>query len=91
MDETHSIIAYCISTIDKDDKKTGEIDSLYVDTSSRNSGVGKVLMDKAIEWLISKGTQTQRLVVGIGNEDVLSFYEQFHFYPRSIKLERVMN
>ncbi len=86
----HLIIAYCFSTIDKDVEKTGEIDSLYVDKAYRNSGVGKILMDKAIAWLISKGTETQRLVVGTGNEDILSFYEQFHFYPRSIKLERVV-
>ncbi len=89
IEETNSIIAYCISTIDKNDEKTGEIDSLFVDKNFRNYGVGKTLMEKAIEWLIIKGTETQRLVVGAGNEDVLSFYKQFDFYPRSIKLERM--
>ncbi len=46
-------------------------------------------MNKAMEWLALKETETQRLSVGVGNEDVLSFYKQFDFYPRSIKLERM--
>ncbi len=89
LDETNSIVGYCISTIDKDDGKIGEIDSLFVDKAYRNFGVGKTLMNKAMEWLALKETETQRLSVGVGNEDVLSFYKQFDFYPRSIKLERM--
>ncbi len=86
-DETNSIIGYCICTIDRIDESIGEIDSLYVEQNHRDSGIGKTLMDKAIEWLLSKETVTQRLFVGSGNEQVLAFYEKFDFYPRNIILE----
>ncbi len=87
--ENNSIIAYCVSTIEKLDVKVGEIDSLYVDQTYRNYGIGKALIEKAVKWLVSKDTEKQILTVGTGNENVLSFYEQFDFYPRSIKLERI--
>ncbi len=88
-DENNSIIAYCVSTIDKNDLKVGEIDSLLVDQAYRKFGIGKTLVEKAIEWLLLKDTEKQILTVGTGNEEVLTFYERFDFYPRSIKLERI--
>ncbi|MDX9694188.1 MAG: GNAT family N-acetyltransferase [Bacteroidales bacterium] len=89
VDETNSIIGYCISTVDRIDESIGEIDSLYVEQIYRDSGIGKTLMNKAIDWLLSKNTITQRLFVSSGNEQVLSFYEKFGFYPKNIKLERI--
>jgi ribosomal protein S18 acetylase RimI-like enzyme len=87
--ESNQIIGYCISTIDNEDNRIGEIDSIYVDQSYRKSGLGKQLVDRAIQWLKSNGTETQKLLVGVGNEQVLGFYEQFDFYPLHIVLQRI--
>jgi diamine N-acetyltransferase len=87
--QNQRIIGYCISTIDKDDSKTGEIDSIFVDEAYRKSGLGKQLVDRAIQWLIFNNTETQKLLVGVGNEQVLEFYKQFDFYPLHIVLQRI--
>jgi ribosomal protein S18 acetylase RimI-like enzyme len=83
------IVGYCISTIDKEDSKIGEIDSIFIDEAYRKSGLGKKLVDKAILWLKSNNTETQKLLVGVGNEQVFDFYKQFDFYPLHIVLQRI--
>jgi len=88
-DNENNIIGYCISTIDREDENIGEIDSIYVDEIYRKTGIGKQLMDKAIDWLIWKRTKVQRLEVGAGNEQVLEFYTQFDFHPLNIMLQRL--
>ena len=81
VDGENRAIGYCISTIDKTNPKVGEIDSIYIDESHRESGLGKQLINNAIDWLIEKGTTEQNLLVGVGNEKVLDFYKQFDFFP----------
>jgi len=83
------IIGYCISTIDKENNKTGEIDSIYIDETHRKCGLGKTLINRALDWLISKGTTEQKLLVGVGNERVLDFYKQVNFLPLHIVLQRI--
>jgi len=85
----NKIIGYCISTIDKEDDKVGEIDSIYIDESYRKSGLGKQLVERAILWLKSNNTETQKLLVGVGNEQVIDFYKQFDFFPLHIVLQRI--
>ena len=90
IDEIDSkIVGFCISTIDKEDNKIGEIDSIYIDEDYRKTGIGKQLLDKAILWLKSNNTETQKLLVGVGNEQVFDFYKQFDFYPLHIVLQRI--
>jgi len=89
VDGENRAIGYCVSTIDKENPNVGEIDSIYIDESCRESGLGKQLINNAIGWLIEKETTEQQLLVGIGNEKVLEFYKQFHFYPRHIVLQRI--
>lgn len=83
------IIGYCISTIYREDMSIGEIDSIFIDKCYRNSGLGKKLIDRAINWLESNNVETLKLLVGVGNEGVLNFYKQFNFYPLHIVLQRV--
>jgi len=89
VDGENRAIGYCVSTIDKTNPKVGEIDSIYIDASHRDSGLGKQLINNAIDWLIEKETTEQHLLVGVGNEKVLDFYKQFNFYPRHIVLQRI--
>jgi len=84
-----NIVGYCISTIDKEDDKIGEVASIYVQQEYRGLGLGTQLMTKATEWLQSQGAQTQKLFVGAGNESVLDFYRRFGFVPWRIELQQV--
>ena len=88
-DENNILIGYCISSIEKGNNLTGEIDSVYIEESHRKSGLGTQLIQNAIDWLTTKGTVEQKLLVGIGNEKVLDFYKQFDFYPLHIVLQRI--
>jgi len=84
---SNQIIAYCISTIDKDNEKIGEVDSLFVDKEYRKTGIGKQLMNNAINWLMMHKTETQKISVAAGNETVMEFYKQLGFYPRNTVLQ----
>jgi ribosomal protein S18 acetylase RimI-like enzyme len=88
-DENNILIGYCISSIEKGNNLTGEIDSVYIEESHRESGLGTRLINNAINWLTTKGTVEQKLLVGVGNEKVLNFYKQFDFYPLHIVLQRI--
>jgi len=78
-------IGYCISSISKEN--IGEVDSIYLDEKYRSFGIGNQLMNRALNWMDEKGVKDKRIVVAIGNEEMLSFYEKFDFFPRHIILE----
>ena len=84
----NQIIGYCISTIANHDNKSGEIDSIYIDDAYRKLGIGKQLIKNAISWFNINHIETQKILVGVGNEQVLNFYSQFDFYPVHIVLQK---
>ena len=86
--ESKLIIGYCISTIDKNNPTVGEIDSVYIEEKYRKSGLGRTLVENAITWLNSEGVETQKLLVGVGNEKVIDFYRQFGFQPLHIVMQK---
>jgi ribosomal protein S18 acetylase RimI-like enzyme len=77
-------IGYCISSIDE--KKQGEIESLYVDARHRNKKIGDKLMKKTLAWMDKYKVKTKHLGVVAGNERAFSFYKRFGFYPYVTKL-----
>ncbi|MBI4267264.1 MAG: GNAT family N-acetyltransferase, partial [Chloroflexi bacterium] len=66
----------------------GCLESIFVESDYRGNDIGDTLMAKAIEWMNSKKVQTITLDVGVGNEEVLSFYSRYGFYPRTIVLQQ---
>lgn len=76
-------IGYCIATVDR--HGTGEVNSIYVQPSFRNRGIGDALMRRALTWMDTIGTQSRRLEVAWGNERVWSFYRRYGFFPRSLR------
>ena len=89
VDHENRVVGYCISTIDKTDNSMGEIDSIFIEKEYRGLGIGKELMNNAINWLNSNKIETQRILVGAGNEGVLKYYQEFDFYPLHIVLQKV--
>ena len=82
-------IGYCISTIDAN--RGGEIDSLFIDAAFRMQGIGKILLEKSMEWLQNNQCKPIRLNVSYGHENVMEFYQHFGFYPRLTTLELIKN
>jgi len=80
-----AIVGYCISTISKGQ---GEIDSIFIENNFRNCGIGDNLMLRALHWMDNFSINTKILIVATGNEEVLSFYSRYNFYPRRIILEQ---
>ncbi len=76
-------VGYLIASVNKGE---GEIDSLYVDTHYRGSEIGDVLMTVSLEWIKTFSPETIKVSVAYGNQ-VLSFYEKYGFFPRSIILK----
>jgi len=86
-EETGQFIGYCISSIS--DESEGEVDSLYLDDNYRSSGIGNKLMERALTWMDEMGVKTKKIMVAAGNEDTLSFYSRYGFFPKHIILEQV--
>jgi GNAT superfamily N-acetyltransferase len=83
--ETGDLIAYCICTIDE--RKIGEIDSIFVEKPYRGMAIGDALMKRALEWLDIKGAVSRKISVAVGNEAALPFYKRYGFFPRLLVLQ----
>lgn len=81
----NKFIGYCISSISN---LEGEIDSIYLDEEYRSFGIGKELMEHALKWMDENKIEKKKIIVAAGNEDLLSFYEFYDFFPRHIILEQ---
>jgi diamine N-acetyltransferase len=85
--QTKQIVGYCVSVMSPD--KQAQLESIYVEPTYRKSHIGDNLMQKALSWMNKMGAKTKTLIVGVGNEEVLSFYSHYGFYPKYITVEQV--
>ncbi len=81
------IVGYCVSTISGGGR--GEIESIFVESKYRKTGIGDGLMQRALAWMNELHTTQKILGVGVGNDEVLPFYRRYGFFPRTIILEQV--
>lgn len=80
-------VGYCISSVTSE--KTGEIKSIFVIEDSRGSGIGDVLMRRALCWMDSEGAVEKIVEVASGNEKAWEFYGKYGFLPRKTMLKQV--
>ncbi len=85
--DNNEVIGYCISSITNDSE--GEIDSIYIKPGYRKERLGSKLMNKSMDWFAKENVTNVEILVAHGNEEVLSFYEKFGFYPRTYKLKNI--
>lgn len=81
------VVGYCISSIIKD--AIGEVESLYILPEYRGYKIGEKMMENAIKWLDENSVKTKKIKVAAGNEDVMSFYKKYRFFPESITLKQI--
>jgi len=84
--DSGDIVGYCKSIVSANRK--GCLESIFIESSFRNHGIGKALILKALSWMKDEQVQAITLEVGVGNEEVLPFYSQFGFNPRTIILQK---
>ena len=80
------VVAYCVSTVSL--KGRGCLESIFVEPNYRGNDIGDSLVLRALNWMNHKQAKTIVLEVGVGNEDVIAFYNRYDFYPRTITLQQ---
>jgi ribosomal protein S18 acetylase RimI-like enzyme len=80
-------IGYCISTLSEE--KTGEIESIFVESDFGGKGVGDALMRDALAWMAARGAEKKLVAFSAGNEQVFGFYLRYGFCHRKTVLEQV--
>lgn len=78
--KTGKLVGYCISSMTAN--KQAEIESIFVESDYRRSGVGDTFMEKSLKWMDGLLVTKRIIGVAIGNEEVFSFYARYNFYPR---------
>jgi len=75
----NELIGYAVSTITE--KGIGEIDSLCVKEQCRGQGIGKQLIQRALDWMKFEGAKSYTLQVVHGNDQAMSLYQSLGFSP----------
>lgn len=83
--ELDCLVAYCVASVSE--QGVGELDSLFVSDSFRNSRLGHTLVSRALTWMDGCGARTKRVVVYSGNERAQDLYARFGFVPRQVVME----
>ncbi|ANP44951.1 GNAT family N-acetyltransferase [Candidatus Viadribacter manganicus] len=76
------IVGYCkMGEVDMevDASDALELHRLYVDTSTKGTGVAKTLMDEALSWARGKGARVMFLSVWENNTRAQAFYKRYGF------------
>ena len=77
-----AIVGYCkMGDVDMDVDATNalELHRLYVDASTKGTGVAKALMDEALAWARGKGARVMYLSVWENNFRAQAFYKRYGF------------
>jgi ribosomal protein S18 acetylase RimI-like enzyme len=82
--QSGSCVGYCVSSIDN--RKRGEVESIYVEEAYRDKGIGAALMGRALDWLREQNAQSTVIYVVAGNEQAIGFYAHFGFRRRAVLL-----
>lgn len=68
----------------------GDIDYLYLSPECRGYGVGKRLIQWALEEFKTRNLRYAHLKVVLGNDDSIAFYEHCGFEPRALAMVRTL-
>jgi ribosomal protein S18 acetylase RimI-like enzyme len=66
------------------------IDNVVVEQTSRRTGVGKALMEKAKQWAVAKGADSIELNVWEFNQGAITFYQTLGYETASRKMRKLL-
>ena len=87
-DGSRDYIGYTIASLSPESH--GEIDNIFVDEAYRGSGIGTVLMQRALAWMDARGATSKSVVVLFENDPAMRFYARFGFYPKTASLVQIV-
>lgn len=87
VEEQEEPVGFCITSLTQE--QVGEVEALFVLERYRGNQLGGQLFQNALAWMEQAGAVEQRLVVAVGNEAVLGFYEKYGFFLGYSTLFRV--
>jgi len=73
------VMGYCISSILNN---VAEIESIFLEPQLQGQGIGRKLIETAIQRLKQHHPKRMQLGVAAGNESAIGFYQKFGFHPR---------
>lgn len=73
------------------ERKQSFIEDLIVDKEYRNQGIGKALLQDAVDYAKSNDCEVIELTSYINNEDAHRFYENNKFIKHSYKFKQYLN
>ena len=76
--------------IDYRNSKYAEIENMVVDAAYRSKGIGKLLIEKCIEWAKLNGYQKLFVTAYIANQGAINFYRNNGFVDIDISLEKIL-
>lgn len=78
---TDQVVGFVSVGPDRNDPTLGEVYAIYVDPDHWSTGVGKLLMDAAVDELRGAGFAIARLWVLVDNPRARRFYDRYGFAP----------
>ncbi len=65
-----------------------ELESVHVDEGRRNAGIGRALVEAAVEWGVARGCYRAQLTSHVSRTDAHRFYERCGFAPTHVGFKR---
>ena len=97
VDDNDCVLGYCFCMYIEEknhsvltDVKSLYVDDLCVDEKFRGKGIGKKLLNFAIELAKEKGCYNVTLNVWSRNQSALKFYEACGFLPQKVVMEKIL-
>jgi GNAT superfamily N-acetyltransferase len=65
------------------------VEDMVIDNAYRGQGIGKQLLQNALDWAKSQGATRAQLLVDIENTDVLGYYQHLDWESTQLQARRV--
>jgi len=65
------------------------IEDMVIDSAYRKHGIGKQLLQNALNWAKNKGAGRAQLLVDIKNSDAIGYYEHLNWQSTQLQARRV--
>lgn len=65
------------------------IEDMVVEVTYRGQGIGKILLQRALDWAKQNGATRAQLLVDLENAEALGYYEHLKWEPTQLQARRV--
>lgn len=65
------------------------VEDMVIDSAYRDQGIGKQLLQNALEWAINQGATRAQLLVDIENTEALGYYQHLNWQSTQLQAHRI--